>query len=93
MGVSTIGLGPPTLFLSLLVTPKMVIVRIGRAVLNQSVTTPIAATITIVAMDMFMTERSEFGTLHISPNRYGSYSACLLPAAGHPATHYRGTAA
>ena len=67
MGVSTYELGPPTLFLS-----HLVIARIGCAIMNQNVTAPIAATITTVAMRMFMVGRSEFGILHINPNHRGS---------------------
>jgi hypothetical protein len=72
MGVSTCDLGPPTLFLSHLLIARIVIVRIGCAILNQNVTALIAATITTVAMGVFMTDRSEFGILHINPNHHGS---------------------
>jgi len=72
MGASTYDLGPPILFLSHLVNARIVIARIGCAILNQNVTAPIVATITTVAMGMFMTDRSEFGILHINSNHHGS---------------------
>src|SRR5579863_2758690 len=85
MGVSTYELGPPSLFPSLLVTA-----RIGCAILNQSVTAPGAATITTVVMGRFMTDRSEFGILHINPNLHGSCSASISFKDGYPAPRFGG---
>jgi hypothetical protein len=76
MGVSTYDLHPLTLFLSLLVTTRTVIVRTGGVPLNQNVTAPIAAVITIVAMGVFMTKRSEFRIRHI--NHHGSRSTFFV---------------
>ena len=72
MGVSTYDLGPPTLFLSHLVIARIVIARIGCAILNQNVTAPIVATIMTGVMGMFITDRSEFRILHINPNHHVS---------------------
>jgi hypothetical protein len=72
MGASTYDLGPPTLFLFHLANARIVIARIECAILNQNVTARIAATITTVAMGIFMTDRSEFGILHMNSNHHGS---------------------
>ena len=64
------------------------IAGIGRATLNQNVTAPIAATTTTAATDMDMTERREFGVLHVNPftMTYLRYAFRLQPAILPPVT-------
>jgi len=57
VGVGTCDPAPPTLFLSHLLTIRMAIARIVRAIPNRNVTVPSAAVTTTVAMDMLLTER------------------------------------
>jgi len=57
MGLSMYGLVPPILFLSHLVTTRMVIAEIGRLTANWSVIAPTAAATMTAAIVKFMEER------------------------------------